>query len=429
LTPYLSSTALRQLQHVLSALLCSTNRVTTLGLSRWTERGGSYRTLQRWYQTSVDWTTLHWALVRVHLLDTDGVYLLAGDDVVVNKAGKTTYGLGRFYSSLAQRPVPGVAFLAVALIDVNQRRSYPLHIEQHLPAPPLSDPPLPTPRRPPGRPKGSKNHVKAAPPLTPELTLLQRTLQSVTTRIAPLRVRHLVLDGFFGTYPATFAVQSSGLHLISKLRHNAALHLPYSGPPPLRGPTPRYGDKLNYGNLPAEALCQTVTEKEVRTDTYHLTALHHDFPMPLNVVILVKTHLRTHQRAHVSLFSTDGELSATQVVDYYGLRFQIEFNFRDAKQYWGLEDFMNVTPTAVTNAVNLAFFMVNVSAVLLHPHRQQQPDFSVLDLKTRWRAHRYLHETIKLLPHPPDDDLISRIWHKLTRLGGIRAGEIDPSPP
>jgi putative transposase len=29
-------------------------------------------------------------------------------------------------------------------------------------------------------------------------------------------------------------------------------------------------------------------------------------------------------------------------VDYYSLRFQIEFNFRDAKQYWGLEDFMNM---------------------------------------------------------------------------------------
>jgi hypothetical protein len=49
----------------------------------------------------------------------------------------------------------------------------------------------------------------------------------------------------------------------------------------------------------------------------------------------------------------------------------IEFNFRDAKQYWGLEDFMNVTPTGVTNAANLSLFMVNVAYRLLadgHPH-------------------------------------------------------------
>jgi hypothetical protein len=48
-------------------------------------------------------------------------------------------------------------------------------------------------------------------------------------------------------------------------------------------------------------------------------------------------------------------------VDYYGLRFQIEFNFRDAQQYWGLADFMHVTPTGVTNAANLSWFMVNVA--------------------------------------------------------------------
>ena len=26
----------------------------------------------------------------------------------------------------------------------------------------------------------------------------------------------------------------------------------------------------------------------------------------------------------------------------FDIRFQIEFNFRDAKQFWGLEDFMNL---------------------------------------------------------------------------------------
>jgi len=426
LVPYLSTTHLRQFQHIVFTLLCIPDRVTTLGLSRWTESGGSYRTLQRWYHTPLDWATLMWAVVRVHLLDPNGVYLLAGDEVVVGKAGKTTHGLGRFYSSLAQRPIPGVSFLAVSLIDVQQRRSYPLQIEQRLPAAPPESPAAPLPKRPPGRPKGSKNHVKATPTLTPELTLLRRMLQAIMARIAALKVKHVVLDGFFGTYPATYMVQECGLHILSKLRHNVALYLPYSGPKPKRGPTPRYGNKLDYCHLPADALCQTVTEGDVCTEMYQLTALHKAFPNPLNVVVLVRTHLRTHKRGHVVLFSTDLSLSAAQIVDYYSLRFQIEFNFRDAKQFWGLDDFMNVTPTAVTNAVNLAFLMVNVSTVLLQPYRQQQPDFSILDLKTHFRAHRYLHETIKMLPNPPDEDLISRIWRRLTRFGGIRPGVIDP---
>ena len=41
------------------------------------------------------------------------------------------------------------------------------------------------------------------------------------------------------------------------------------------------------------------------------------------------------------------------------LRFQIEFNFRDAKQYWGLQDFMR----------KLIMFMVSVSAKLTDTFR------------------------------------------------------------
>ena len=426
LAPCLSSTSLRQLGQIVAALLCIPNRVTMLSLSRWTEGGGSYRTLQRWYQTRLDWATLLGLVVRTHLLQPHGLYLLAGDEVVVSKAGKTTHGLGRFYSSLAQRPIPAVSFLALSLIDVAQRRAYPLQVEQRLPPPPgsPSTEPLP-PKRRPGRPKGSKNHVKAAPILTPELQLLQRMLRALTARIAPLKVQHLVLDGYFGTDPAAFVVEQCGLQLISKLRHNAALYLPFSGPKPRRGPTPRFGDKQVFRALPASALHQTIIDGHEQTDIYHLTALHKDFSRPLNVVVLVKTHLRTQKCAHVVLFSTDLSLSAAQIVDYYSLRFQIEFNFRDAKQYWGLEDFMNVSPIAVTNAANLAFLMVNLSVALLQPYRQSQPDFSVLDLKALYRAQRYLAETINLLPHPPDADLIPRIWSRLTALGGIRTRPMD----
>ncbi|MFN8458116.1 MAG: hypothetical protein U0401_26270, partial [Anaerolineae bacterium] len=95
------------------------------------------------------------------------------------------------------------------------------------------------------------------------------------------------------------------------------------------------------------------------------------------------------------------------------------FNFRDAKQYWGLEDFMNVKETAVTNAANLSFFMVNVSYALLQPFRQQQPDFSILDLKSHYRAYRYVSQTLKMLPQKPDAILLANILLQVARLGAI----------
>jgi putative transposase len=163
-----------------------------------------------------------------------------------------------------------------------------------------------------------------------------------------------------------------------------------------------------------------MTDFANRMDTNKLRVYHKSFSDALNVVVVVKTHLKTGKRGHVVLFSTDLDLTANQIVDYYSLRFQIEFNFRDAKQYWGLDDFMNVKPIAVTNAVNLAFLMVNLSAVMLKPYRAIHPDFSVLDLKAQFRARRYLDETIKMLPNPPGDDLVFRIWRRLTAFGGIR---------
>ena len=425
LTPYLSNTTMRQMKQIIFAVLCIPDRVTMLNIARWAERGGSYRTIQRWYHTPLDWAAMLWAIIQMHLLDPNGEYLLAGDEVVISKAGQTTHGRGRFYSSLAQRPINSVSFLAVSLIDVQARRSYPLQVEQREPPGPVEKSVAALPKRQRGRPKGSRNHVKPVPKLTPDLTLLQGMISAIRVRIAPLTPKHIVLDGHFGNYPATYAVRETDLHIISKFRHDAALYLPYLGPKPPRGPSPRYGQKLNYNQLPVETLCHSVIAGDYRVATYQIIAFHKSFSDALNAVVVVKTHLKTGKRAHVVLFSTDLDLTADQIVDYYSLRFQIEFNFRDAKQYWGLDDFMNVKPVAVTNAVNLAFFMVNLSGIMLLPYREHDPRCSVLDLKARFRARRYLSETIKMLPESPSSDLISRIWQRLSRFSAIRTRYLD----
>ena len=126
------------------------------------------------------------------------------------------------------------------------------------------------------------------------------------------------------------------------------------------------------------------------------------------------------------MFSSDLDLTDEQIIDFYALRFQIEFNFRDAKQYWGMEDFMNVSEIAVTNAANLSLFMVNLSHVLLHAFRQDSPDAGVLDLKAHYRGHKYVTETLKLLPEMPEPIFIQRIFATIARIGRIHTGESPP---
>jgi hypothetical protein len=186
---------------------------------------------------------------------------------------------------------------------------------------------------------------------------------------------------------------------------------------------------VDYRHIPAQYLKQTTVADGIETRIYQATLLHPEFAQSLNVVILVKTNLHTQAWAHVILFSSDLTLAWDKLVEYYRLRFQIEFNFRDAKQYWGLEDFMNITETAVTNAANLAFFMVNVAD---GSRRQICPDeaaFSVLDLKAYCRGHKYVTETIKLLREKPDPILISEIFRQVACLGSIHNTAVQLSPP
>ena len=125
----LDKTSQRRLARIVEAMLSMTGRITMRGLSRWSERGGSYRTIQRWFYTSMNWGQLHWLLIREHLLGEETEWLLAGDEVVVTKSGKKTHGLNRFFSSIYGKVVPGLCFLSLSLISVKRRCSYPLRLE------------------------------------------------------------------------------------------------------------------------------------------------------------------------------------------------------------------------------------------------------------------------------------------------------------
>ena len=178
-------------------------------------------------------------------------------------------------------------------------------------------------------------------------------------------VRYLALDGHFGNNNALQMVRQCDLRLISKLRYDAALHFVYQGQQKRTGSRKKYAKKINYRQIKARYLAKSSVKDGIQTCIYQTHMLHHQFAQVLNVVVITKINLRTGSFANVNLFSSDLELSYETIIDYYRLRFQIEFNFREAKQFWGLEDFMNVKEVPVTNAINLSLFMVNLSQVLL----------------------------------------------------------------
>jgi putative transposase len=428
LSQCLDKTTLRQLSCMVPALLAMTGRVTMLGISRWTEPGGSYRTIQRFYNSTIVWAKVNWILIWSHLLDPTDTILIGGDETVVTKAGQQTYGWDRFFSSLYGKPVPGLSFFGLFLISVNRRTSYPVMLEQTLKA--AEEKPVKKALRKKGqksaqkrgRPKGSPNKNRREVELKPYLLRIQTMLQKLLALLGvSLKVVYCVMDGAFGNNYARHMVRQCSLHLISKLRADAALYFPYAGPQKKVGARKKYGPKLDYAHIPDQYLKETTVLDGIQTDIYQLTMWHKRFPDQLNVVIIRKINLKTQACAHVVLFSSDLELAYDKLIDYYRLRFQLEFNFRDAKQFWGLEDFMNVNQTPVYNAANLAMFMVNLSHVLLGRFRPTCPTFSVNDLKAYFRGRKYVTETLKLLPQRPEPIFIDQIFAQIAQIGSINA--------
>src|SRR6516165_478262 len=178
LSQCLDPTTLRQLSRVIEAMLAMTGRVTMRGLARWAGKGGSYRTIQRFFAQVLPWAILFWVFFRQHVYRPNDVYLLVGDEVVATKAGKLPPGLDRFFSSLYGKPVPGLAFFTFSLVSTQQRRSFPIRVEQVVRSEAekaasktqaaAKQPKAPCDKRRPGRPKGSKNKPKADGTVTPE---------------------------------------------------------------------------------------------------------------------------------------------------------------------------------------------------------------------------------------------------------------------
>jgi putative transposase len=85
--------------------------------------------------------------------------------------------------------------------------------------------------------------------------------------------------------------------------------------------------------------------------------------------------------------------------------------------------------TAVTNAANLSFFMVNLSHYLLDDFRRDNPSSGILYLQAYCRGFRYIQEMLKMLPEKPDRILLSQIFAKLISFGHIHNASTTTQSP
>jgi putative transposase len=377
-------------------------------------------------------------LFVAYFFDPMDVYLLVLDETTEKKSGKSSYGLGSFYSSLSGKAIPSVSFLGAALVNVRTEKSHflscsqlikPKKVEATVDSASLKEESNPVLKGKRGRPKGSKNKPYQEPESLSFQTFkiaVDDLMAQLAKHCVVLKIPYLVLDGFYGNQHYLKYTQTKGLSIISKLKYNAALILPYQGKQnKVKGRPKKYDKKLDYAKIPKEALLTLAKDHKLNKPNTKVWALqvYADTMREhlIQVVIIQKTDAQNKVVGQAILFSNDLKLDPLLLIKYYSLRFQIEFDFRDAKQFFGLSDFKNYKENQLTNAVNIAFTCKLVAQILLEKYKKLlgNEKLSITDLKAIKKAEMCYHYFLNTSEKHPDEFLNDEIFLNFVKLQAV----------
>ena len=287
------------MQVLLPLLMCLRGRANFRNFSRYSHY--HEKTFSRWYRRGFDFIEFN-RLSLLPLSESETTLIAAADCSFIPKSGKHTDGLGKFYNSVRGKAESGLEISTLAVVNVTENTAYN-----------LSTRPTPT---------ASKDDESR---IDHYLAHLRQDRQAL-----PKQVRYWVTDGYYSNKKFIDGVAAFQLHQIGKLRHDANLRWLYPGKQKPRGRKRLYDGKVTFNEL-------NHFEPVGKPDELHLyTAIVNSahFKRHLRIVYLVKRVGNKVQTAW--LFSTDRSRCAQTIVRFYKARFQIEFRFRDAKQFLGL---------------------------------------------------------------------------------------------
>ena len=183
--------------------------------------------------------------------------------------------------------------------------------------------------------------------------------------------RYVVADAWFSKAKFVGEACLLGFHVISRLRDDAALWYSHDGVRTGKRGRPRVkGEKIDFEKLDLQH-CEILDIKGGRA--YSVKA--YSKAMKRNIKVVVHY---PESGGHKIYFSTDLDMPAKDIIEYYRTRFQIEFCFRDSKQFTGLNDCQARDLKKLDFAFNASLASVNIAKVM---RKQYYPSLSIGLLK------------------------------------------------
>ena len=348
------------------------SRINFLQLGRYS-RSGEQR-FRRQFEERFDFFGFNKALAMPWIGKRNAV---AFDPSFIHKSGKQTPGIGYFWSGCAGKALRGIEILGLSVIDADTRLSFHLEAAQTPPVICLQN---------------------------NNLTLIDwyaAVIQKYIEHILSI-TRYVVADAYFSKKKFVIHILGFSLHLVSKLRQDADL-LYLSNKPktekPKQGRPAIYDGKVNVKNLKLEHFKRVENNQGINA----LSGIVYSVALCRNILLVVEQFQINGKTIYRLLFSTDINQAPIDVLDIYHTRFQIEFGFRDAKQFAGLENSQARSGNKLYFHFNTALTTVNIAKIMqLSNPETRENSFSMATYKVLFHNVLLLSKFFRLFAINPN---------------------------
>ena len=368
------------LETLFPAILATRGHVTFRNLSRYSDL--HEKTYSRQFAKAFDFVSFNRALID-DVLGTSSERILAFDASFIKKAGKFTFGRGFFYNGCAHRPEKGLEISSLVVVDMDYHSAFTLSVRQ------------------------SQAVAEKKSALDTD-TMIDHYMDHIRDVYPYLHAREiiLVLDGAFARIKVFDVLYELALQGITHLRKDADMRYFYEGPKRESGSGRQkvYDGKVDWTDLSRFDYAGTYNGAKVYTKVLN----HKYFKRTFRVVVLQNPE---DPKDYVLLACMDKDLSALTICRYYSARFQIEFTYRDGKQYTGLADCQSRDKDRLDFHFNASLTTLNLArAEQIKQQDSAEPFvFSMASVKARYFNEHYLDlfffklgldpELIKKSPH------------------------------
>jgi hypothetical protein len=341
----------------------------------------------------------------------DGLYcplqqkecIIAFDPTFIPKSGKHTPGVYKFWNGSHRRAEKGLEAGVLALIDVDDHMAY--HIEATQTEVKPAD-------------------VAATPAVTEEdgnKGTMEQYATMITSHTAMLQSYSsvVVADGYFMKKGFIDTLRSQGFEVVTKGRKDASLNYLYHGPYSGHGRPRQFSGKVNLKRIDKRRWKQCYQDEQ--NTAYEVVVYSVSLKRKVKAVYVVSAK----EKGYELLISTDVEMAGEKVLQYYRLRFQIEFLIRDAKMYAGLEQCQARSQDKLYNHWNIALFSVSLARwqwwAKLPDYQKQDTPFSMRTVKTAC-LNQYMAETIfSILGLDMSSKKVKKLFKQCLNIGNIAA--------